>query len=159
MVLGALVLLVLFVVAVGRTLEPTRAGAPAASIPAAPAPAAPAPAAPAPATEAPGARALLEGLGPGDEIAGWHIDRVRRVSGQRLAVDVFRGKTGFTVWIARKGAGKKLAPHQTDKYDFYFGDARTYGGPVPAGAFNKVMNALAQRVQRTESRVPVPPGL
>lgn len=145
-VLGAAVVLVLFVIAVSRSMQPDR----------------PAPSASASAgavIEAPGTHALLGGIGVGDAVAGWRIDNTRIVEGKRMKVSVQRGKTGFDVWIARKGTGKRLAPRQTDKYDFYVGGARTYGGPVPEGAENKVMDALVERVKRTENKAPVPPGL
>lgn len=149
--LGAAVVLVLFVVAVARSVQPAKTEAPAGSAP-------PASSAGAPG-EAPGSRTLLGGIGPGDDVAGWRIERTRLVDGKRLAVDVGKGETGFTVWIARKGSAKALAPQHTDKYDFYVGDARTYGGPVPDGAENKVLLAIVERVKRTEASAPVPPGL
>lgn len=146
-------MLVLFVQAVARSVEHPAPEAPAAS--------SSGPVSPADApVEAKGSRALLDGLGPGDRIAGWRIHRTRLVDGKRLAIDVWQGKTGFTVWVAKKGSGGgKIAPAQTDKYDFYVGEARTYGGPVPAGAENKVLDAIVARVKRAESKVPVPPGL
>lgn len=150
-VAGAGVVLVLFVMSVARTVQRTEPE---------PAPARSAPVAPADApVEAKGSRALLDGLGPGDRVEGWRIARTRIVDGKRLAIDVWQGKTGFTVWIARKGSGKQLAPRQTEKYDFSDGEARTYGGPIPDGAQNKVLDAIVARVKRTEARVPTPPGL
>lgn len=145
--------LVLFVLAVVRSVE--RGGtAPAASAPA------PAPAPRGKLREAPGTRALLGGIGVGDSIDGWRIDNTRIVKGKRLAIAVQQGKTGFTIWIARKGgSSKRRAPRHSEKYDFFFGEAREYGAPVPPGAERKVLATIFQRVQRVENHVPVPPGL
>ncbi len=110
--------------------------------------------------EVPGTRALLDGIGVGDSVEGWVIESTRIDKEKRLAVAMQRGKTGFDVWITRKGAtGGKVAPQQTDKYDFYVGEERVYGGPIPDGAQNKVLNAIVARVRRAENRAPVPAGL
>lgn len=150
--LGAAFVLVLFVLAVARSVKPDGTS-PAAS------PSASTSASAEPVEEFPGTRTLLDGIGVGDSVAGWRIDRTRLVKGKRLAIEVRHGKTGFTIWIVRKGIDKRTAPRQTDRYDLYFGQRVNYGGPVPPGAEAKVLDAIAARLKRTGDKVPVPAGM
>lgn len=147
--LGGAVVLVLFVLAVARSVKSDHQSAPAASASAA-----------AGLHEAPGTRALLDGIGVGDSVEGWRIENTRIDKHKRLRIDLQRGKTGFTVWVARKGGSSgKLAPRQSDKYELFVGEAREYGAPIPQGAEIKVLDALFKRVQRGEKHAPVPPGM
>ncbi len=145
-VAGALVVFVLFVLSVARTVK-TGDTAPSSS----------AAAAEKPGEEAKGARALLDGLRPGDSLAGWRVLRTRYTADKRLALDVERDHSGFTVWVGRKGADKRQPPEQTDRYDLYFG--KPWGKKIPDDAETKVLGEVAVRVRRTEKTAPTPPGI
>lgn len=142
-------MLVLFVLAVARSVKPDHQNAPAASASAA-----------AGMHEAPGTRALLDGIGVGDRVEGWRIENTRIDKHKRLRIDLQRGKTGFTVSIERKGGSSgRLPPRQSDKYKLFVGYQRLYGAPIPQGVEIKVLDAILERVKRAENRVPVPPGM
>jgi hypothetical protein len=105
---------------------------------------------------------LLEGLKPGDALGEWVVQRIilnqSPQNKPQLAVELERKGSGITIWVARKENAAN-PPLATERYALSFGHARPYGEPIPGDAYDKSMNLIAERIRRTESKAPVPPGL
>ena len=100
--------------------------------------------------------ALLDGVAPGGTIAGATLLRVFRTEERSLALDFELGKAQLTIWIAKKGTSKFLAPRSTERYDLYIGAER---GELQPEAVKRLFDDVEQRVRRTEMKVPAPEGL
>jgi hypothetical protein len=98
----------------------------------------------------------------GDTVGEWTVSRivVNQSEDQKpqLAIELERKGSGITIWVATLANTKNPAV-STAKYGLTFGHARVYGDPIPDDAFVTTMNAIAERVKRTEATAPPPPGL
>lgn len=104
--------------------------------------------------------ALLDGLGPGSELVGpWRVRGVSPVLSQRVVVDVDRGDAGFRVWIVVRGRDERLPPRQTARYSLYTAQPRPSAEALTDEDYAAVLDALAERIERTESSAAVPAGM
>lgn len=101
----------------------------------------------------------LDGLGPGDVLAGFRVRGVSPVHESRIVVDVERGDAGFRVWIQRRDNDRRLPPAKTDKYALYVVQPRPTADAISDDDQAAVLKALAARLRRRERTVPVPVGL
>lgn len=120
-------------------------------------------AAPAPsASVAKPAVSLLGGLREGDVIEGWSVGRVHVNESEnhhpQLAIELWKGGSGITVWVGRKEFATK-PPVTTERYALTHGDPRPYGEPIAPDAFDVMTAKIAERVRRNEATAPIPDGL
>lgn len=115
-------------------------------------------AAPAPSSSA----IALLGIGPGDVIEEWTVDRIELTKSPsdqpQLAVELSRKGSGITVWVARKEAANN-PPLTTERYGVSWGHERVYGEPIPNGSLETIGNKIAERVRGNERTAPTPQGL
>lgn len=105
-------------------------------------------------------RALLDGLGPGTALTGgWSVRGISPPQEQRIVIDVARGEAGFRVWVTRKGGGSGAPPAQTERYALFSVQPRPEANSVSSEDLGRVLEAVAERIRRTEQRVPAPRGL
>jgi hypothetical protein len=104
-----------------------------------------------------GSSELLDGLRPGDSIAGWRV-HVMRVLDRQLGLDLTSGKDVVTVWIAKKGELEAPAPRETDRYAIYYGFPPE-SQPAALRDMETLLTEVETRIRRTEATVPPPPGL
>jgi len=102
--------------------------------------------------------ALLDGLRPGDALAGWEVQRIGAPRERQVRIDLRRGELEWPLWVALRGAQPdRLSPRETARYALFYGHLPD--GGVDAPSLQQTLDALAARLERTEQRVPVPPGL
>jgi hypothetical protein len=115
----------------------------------------------APASDA--VRSLLDGLAPGQELAGWEVvsigvpregDMLRSIAVRLRSRDAW-----FTVWIARDGVHPFRPRAETARYDLFYGAFDPPSQQTPPHAFTAAVDAIAERVKRREELEPTPEGL
>ncbi len=103
--------------------------------------------------------ALLDGLRPGDTIAGGRVLRIHGPHERMIAVDVERADREITVTIAVRGAFPRDPPRHTARYDLFYNAPRPPARALPAEAVDALLAALAERIAHVEARTPAPPGM
>lgn len=101
---------------------------------------------------------LLDGLKLGSEVKpGWQLVGVTGAREGRIEVMLDgRGEVGLSVWIEKKKADKPAA-FQTASYSIFFGGAHPVD--VAAAEQTALAKAIRDRVAKSETTVPIPPGL
>ena len=61
--------------------------------------------------------------------------------------------------IKRRGTSTHHAPRESGRYELFYGRALPKGTDLTEDAWGPVLDALAERLSRTEDHVPVPTGL
>ncbi len=149
--LGAVVVLGLVVVSIGRSVvtdaaPPQAASANASAIPIDP--------------DAPAdVVALLDKLRPGEKVGDFTVGRISvQPDKHSIRIELAQDSDGFSVWIERKSTTP--APRQTGKYSVFFGATwETRGAKLTPGFEGPVLDAITERLRKTEADVPVPKGL
>jgi hypothetical protein len=104
--------------------------------------------------------ALLDGLGPGSPLTGkWRVRGVSPVEDHRIVVDVDRGDAGFRVWIVRRDQDSRLPPKQTERYALYTAQPRPNAEALQDEDYGEVLDALVERIARTETKLAIPAGM
>ncbi len=101
---------------------------------------------------------VLGGLVMGSEVRdGFRVVGVTAVSNGRFGCLLDRrGEVAIAVWIERKRA-EKPAPVQSSKYSLFWGDV--HPGALPEPQILDVIKVIRDRIQASESTVPMPAGL
>lgn len=103
--------------------------------------------------------ALLDGLKPGDEVAGLEVLAIDAPVERVVYVDVGTATKVFSVGISRLGTrADKSPPVTTDQYELTYGNTRG-DGELPTGSLRNSAEAVAERIRRREHQVPTPEGL
>ena len=118
---------------------------------------------PAPATRAedrvpasPEALALLDGLAPGELLAGWTVLGITGPSEGALHIDVARDEVRFTVSVAPQGVLEYRAPRSTARFDLFYGHPHPEDTEIPENAIRAILAGVERRVRRNEASVTVP---
>ncbi|MEB2310269.1 MAG: hypothetical protein OZ921_04685 [Sorangiineae bacterium] len=103
--------------------------------------------------------ALLDGLRPGDAVGDFRVYRIAaKPAEHRLQVELHQGDSGFNVWVMKKGG--PVPPRETGKYGLYYGGLwGAHAKEFRPGFEDAVLTDLTSRIGRTEDRVPPPQGL
>jgi hypothetical protein len=103
--------------------------------------------------------ALLDGLKPGDKLEAVTVLAIDAPSERVVRVHVGVEGMVFTIGISRAGSSAgKPPPVTTGRYELGYGNARG-SGELPPGAMGNAAEALAERIRRRESEVPLPAGM
>jgi len=100
--------------------------------------------------------ALLGGLGLGDSIASLRVARVQVRDNHALVIELDAGNgASMRATIARSGVLGFHAPRATGAYEIFYESVRG----VDDATRDAVLDAIAERLRRTERDVPVPEGM
>lgn len=92
--------------------------------------------------------ALLDGLGPGDRIAGWNVARCKLTADQAVEVTMSRDGLEFVLTVVPLGTRPENPPFSTATHAIYYGHARPDGAQIPAGALRAIVAELTRRLER-----------
>jgi hypothetical protein len=101
--------------------------------------------------------ALLDGLAPGDSLAGFRVRAIRAPRDRRIAVELEGADLALTVVVVIRGSLPHSAPRSTARYDLFYDEPR--GGRIETDAVAPLLGALAERIARVEDHTPTPSGL
>ena len=103
--------------------------------------------------------ALLDGLKVGDELGGVRVLAIEAPVQGIVHVEVGTETKAFSVGIGVSGSGgDKRPPVTTDLYEIGYGHVRGEG-ELPPEALRNTAEAVAERIRRTEHRVPRPQNM
>jgi hypothetical protein len=110
-----------------------------------------------------GAVALLGGLAPGEDVAGWtvvDIDASRdEVLARAIAVRLTRPDAEATVWITGREPGQRPPVRETKQYALFASNAPPDAADPADADREAAVEALAARVAAHEAQVPRPAEL
>ena len=103
-----------------------------------------------PSAPSPAAIALLDGLQPGDTLAGWTVLGIDGPRDEAIRVDLGHKDVRFAITIAPLGALPDSPAMQTDLHALYYGHAHPDRSAIPPNATRALLANLARRVRKHE---------
>jgi len=101
--------------------------------------------------------ALLDGLGPGDRLGPAEVAFVSPVAHGTFDVELKSGATRGALFVGMREGGPAPAA-SSDRYAVYYWNRNT-AERMSVESLQAACSALAERLRRTEARVPVPSGM
>lgn len=97
--------------------------------------------------------ALLDGLRPGDRVAGWTVLGIDGPHEESIQIDYGHADVRFAITITPLGTVVDSPPMHTDLYAIYYGHAHPEGATIPPAAVRALLADTARRLRRTERTV------
>jgi hypothetical protein len=97
--------------------------------------------------------ALLDGLRPGDRVAGWTVLGIDGPREESIQIDYSHADVRFAITITPLGTVVDSPPMHTDLYAIYYGHAHPQGATIPPAAVRALLADTARRLRKTERTV------